>query len=133
MIFIIFGVGYNILLSSEHLFGNLYGSVDRITKKSVDYVVNNKEIDGVITYYDAGVYYLKINNKYISRFYTAPKRDYTIKLTEYRGHYLIVDFPAIDKKSEYWRLISRCNLDKKFTDKYVDSYIFDCRGALPQL
>ncbi len=130
MIFITFGVGYNIILSSEHLFGNLYGSVDRITKESVDYVINNKEINGVITYYDAGVYYLKINNKYDSRFYTAPNRDYTIKLTEYRGHYLIVDFPAIDKKSEYWRLISRCNLDKKFMDKYVDSYIFDCR-ALP--
>ncbi len=126
-VFIVFGVGYNILLSSEHLFGNLYGSVDRITKESVDYVINNKEIDGVITYYDAGVYYLKINNKYDSRFYTAPTRDYTIKLTEYRGHYLIVDFPAVDKKSEYWRLISRCNLVKKFTDKYVDSYIFDCR------
>lgn len=132
MIFIIFGVGYNILLSSEHLFGNLYGSVDGITKKSVDYVINNKEIEGVITYYDAGVYYLKLKNKYDSRFYTAPTRDYTIKLTEYRGHYLIVDFPAVDKKSEYWRLISRCNLDKKFTDKYVESYVFDCR-ALPQL
>lgn len=127
VIFIIFGAGYNILLSSEHLFGNLYGSVDGVTKQSVDYVVNNKEIEGAITYYDAGVYYLKLKNKYDSRFYTAPTRDYTIKLTEYRGHYLIVDFPAVDKKSEYWRLISRCNLDKKFTDKYVDSYIFDCR------
>ena len=129
MIFIVFGIGYNILLSSEHLFGNLYGSVDRITKESVDYVINNKEIDGVITYYDAGVYYLKINNKYDSRFYTAPKRDYTIKLTEYRGYYMIVDFPAIDKKSKYWQLISRCDLDKKFTDKYVDSYIFDCHSS----
>ncbi|MDP3792319.1 MAG: hypothetical protein Q8Q89_01175 [bacterium] len=130
VLFLVFGVGYNILLSSEHLTGLLYGSVNNITKRSVGYVINNQEIDGVITYYDAGVYYLKLKNKYVSRFYTAPKRDYTKKLTEYRGHYMIVDFPAIDKKSEYWKLISKCNLDKKLTDKYVDSYIFDCR-ALP--
>ena len=127
-IFLVFGAGYNILLSSEHLFGGIYGSVDGITKKSVEYVIKSNDIKGVITYYDAGVYYLKLQNKYSSRFYTAPKRDYTTKLTEYRGHYMIVDFPAIDKESEYWRLISRCRLDKKFTDKYVDSYVFDCRS-----
>ncbi|HEY4484393.1 MAG TPA: hypothetical protein VI978_01585 [Candidatus Paceibacterota bacterium] len=130
-LFVIFGFGYNTLLSNEFLFGNLYGSVDKITKKSVEYVINNQEIDGVITYYDAGVYYLKKADKYDSRFYTAPKRDYTPKMTSYRGHYMIVDFPAIDKESRYWKLISRCELDKKFTDKYLDSYIFDCRG-LPQ-
>lgn len=129
-LFLIFGFGYNVLLSNEFLFGNLYGSVDKITKASVEYVINNPKIEGVITYYDAGVYYLKKAGKYDSRFYTAPKRDYTLKITGYRGHYMIVDFPAVDKTSQYWKLISRCKLDNKFTDKYVDSYIFDCR-ALP--
>lgn len=131
-LFVIFGLGYNILLSSEFLFGNLYGSVDKITKKSVEYVINNREIGGAITYYDAGVYYLKKAGKYDSRFYTAPKRDYTLKITGYRGHYMIVDFPAIDKTSQYWKLISRCKLDNKFTDKYVNSYIFDCRSLPPE-
>lgn len=128
-LFLIFGLGYNILLSNEFLFGNLYGSVDKITKKSVEYVINNPKINGVITYYDAGVYYLKKADKYDSRFYTAPKRDYTFKITGYRGHYMIVDFPAVDKTSQYWKLISRCKLDNKFNDKYVDSYIFDCRSV----
>jgi len=125
-LFLIFGLGYNVFLSSEFLFGSLYGSVNKITKQSVDYVLNNDDIDEVITYYDAGVYYLRMNEKYNGRFYTAPSRDYAPKLTIYRGHYLIVDFPAIDKKSKYWELISRCAIDIKFTDKYVDSYIFDC-------
>ncbi|GEM_PF-1656740 len=126
-VFLVFGLGYNLFLSNEFLFGNLYGSVDKMTKKSVEYVINNKKIDGVITYYDAGVYYLKKADKYDSRFYTAPKRNYAPKIADYRGHYMIVDFPAIDKTSQYWKLISRCKLDQKFTDKYVDSYIFDCR------
>ena len=126
--FVVFGVGYNVLLSSENLAGAFYGSVNNITKMSVEYVINDKEIDGVVTYYDAGVYYLKIADKYIGRFYTAPSRDYSPRITAHRGHYMIVDFPAVDKDGLYWKLISRCELAQKFTDKYVDSYIFDCRS-----
>ncbi|MBI2676566.1 MAG: hypothetical protein HYX21_01255 [Candidatus Yanofskybacteria bacterium] len=128
--FIVFGVGYNVLLSSENLAGAFYGSVNDITKKSVEYVVNSKEVgnSSVVTYYDAGVYYLKIADKYLGRFYTAPSRDYSSRLTSHRGHYMIVDFPAIDKNSLYWKLISRCELAQKFTDKYVGAYIFDCRS-----
>lgn len=127
-IFIVFGVGYNLLFLNEYLGKSIYGNVPKLSEETINYVLKNKEIENVITYYDIGAYYLSLGDKYFSRFYTAPTRDYTKKLTEYRGHYLIVDFPAVDKKSEYWRLISRCNLDKKFTDKYVDSYIFDCRS-----
>ena len=130
IIFIVFGVGYNILLSNEYLFGSLYGSVDKVAKETIEYANSSDSVEQVITYYDIGAYYLRLSGKYYSRFYTAPKRDYTPKIESYRGQYMIVDFPAIDKKSEYWRLISRCDLDKKFTDKYVESYIFDCQ-ALP--
>ncbi|OGN22176.1 MAG: hypothetical protein A2918_03385 [Candidatus Yanofskybacteria bacterium RIFCSPLOWO2_01_FULL_42_49] len=126
--FVVFGVGYNLLLSSENLMGAFYGSVNNITKASVERVVNDEEINDVVTYYDAGVYYLKIADKYTGRFYTAPSRDYSQRLTYHRGYYMIVDFPAIDKNSLYWKLISRCELNKKFTDKYIDSYIFDCRS-----
>lgn len=131
-LFLVFGTGYNIFLSVENLTGVAYGSVDQVTKKSVNYIINDQEINSVVTYYDAGVYYLKIADKYIGRFYTAPSRDYSQRLKTHRGHYLIVDFPAIDKDSLYWQLISRCELDKKFTDKYVDSYIFDCRSLSPE-
>ena len=130
-LFLIFGLGYNILLSNEHLFGSFYGSVNNITKQSVDYVLDDKDIKEVITYYDAGVYYLRIGGKYSARFYTAPTRDYSARINAYRNHYMIVDFPAIDKNSQYWKLISRCKLDNKLTDKYVDSYFFDCRSLPP--
>lgn len=126
-LFLVFGVGYNILLSTENLTGIAYGSVNDITKESLNYVVDNQEVKNVVTYYDAGVYYLKIADKYTGRFYTAPSRDYSQRLKTHRGYYMIVDFPAIRKGSSYWQLVSRCKLDKKFTDKYVDSYIFDCR------
>ena len=126
--FIVFGVGYNLLLSSENLTGAFYGNVNNITKASVERVISDQEINDVVTYYDAGVYYLKIADKYTGRFYTAPSRDYSQRLTYHGGHYMIVDFPAIDKNSLYWKLISRCEIAQKFTDKYVDSYIFDCRS-----
>lgn len=126
-VFIVFGVGYNLLFLNEYLGKSIYGNVPKLSEETINYVLKNKEIKNVITYYDIGAYHLSLDGKYFSRFYTAPSRDYTKKLTEYRGHYMIVDFPAIDKKSEYWRLISRCNLDKKFTYKKVDSYVFDCR------
>lgn len=131
-VFIVFGVGYNVLFSVENLTGVAYGSVDKITKASVGYIINNDEVKNIVTYYDAGVYYLKIADKYNGRFYTAPSRDYSQRLKTHRGHYMIVDFPAIDKDHFYWQLISRCELDKKFTHKYVDSYIFDCRSLPPE-
>ena len=125
-IFIVFGVGYNILFSAEYLFGSIYGSVDRIAKETIEYVNSDRTIAGVITYYDIGAYYLHLSGKYDSRFYTAPKRNYVPKIEGYRGHYMIVDFPAIDKDGRYWPLISRCPLLKKFQDKKIESYIFDC-------
>ena len=126
--FIVFGVGYNLMLSIENLTGVFYGNVNNVTKASVERVDNDQEIHDVVTYYDAGVYYLKIADKYTGRLYTAPSRDYSQRLTNHRGYYMIVDFPAIDKNSLYWKLISRCEIAQKFTDKYVDSYVFDCRS-----
>ncbi len=126
-IFLVFGLGYNLLFDSEYLFGSLYGSVDKVAKETIEYVNSNDAIKGVITYYDIGAYYLRLSGKYVSRFYTAPKRDYTPKIQSYRGQYMIVDFPAIDKQNDrYWPLVGRCPLLKKFQDKRVESYVFDC-------
>jgi hypothetical protein len=125
-VFIIVGLGYNILFSNEYLFGSLYGSVDKVAKETIEYVNLSDSVEHVITYNDIGAYYLRLSGKYYSRFYTAPKRDYTPKIESYRGQYLIVDFPSIDKGGRYWPLIERCPLLKKFQDKKVESYIFDC-------
>lgn len=126
VVFIIFGLGYNILFSAEYLFGSIYGSVDKVAKETIEYVNLNKAVKEVITYYDIGAYYLRLSGKYSARFYTAPKRDYTSRIESYRGQYMIVDFPAIEKSGRYWPLISRCPLLKKLQDKKVESYIFDC-------
>lgn len=125
-VFIIFGFGYNTLFSNEYLSGSVYGSVDRVAKNTIRYVNSEETIKEVITYYDIGAYYLYLSGKYSSRFYTAPARDYTPKIQSYRGQYMIVDFPAIDKDGRYWPLISRCPLIKKFQDKKIESYVFDC-------
>jgi hypothetical protein len=124
--FIVFGVGYNLVFDDEYLFGTIYGSVDKVAKETIEYVNSSSEMKKIITYYDIGAYYLRLSGKYYSRFYTAPKRDYSLKIEHFRGQYMIVDFPAIEKDGRYWPLISRCPLLKKFQDKKVESYVFDC-------
>jgi len=126
--FLVLGLVYNVFLSSEYLFGSAFGSVPNITKKAVNYIKSDESIDSVITYYDAGAYYLRQSGQYASRFYTAPSRDYTKKLSTYDGHYMIVDFPMIDKKGRYWPYLERCEIVKKFTDKKIDAYIFNCQN-----
>lgn len=126
LLFLIFSIGYNVLFTAEYVTGYFFGSINGITKQTVEYVLANDKIGKVITYYDIGAYELKMSGKYSSRFYTAPKRDYTKKLSEFSNYYMIVDFPAIDKKGRYWPLIERCKNVKTFQDKYVKSYIFNC-------
>ncbi len=125
-LFLMFGLGYNIVFMNELLRGDLYGSPDKVVHQTLNYVLNDPSITKVITYNDIAPYDLKKSGKYYSRFYTAPERDYTKKVSAFRGHYMIVDFPAIDKNDRYWALISRCPLLKKFQDKKVESYVFDC-------
>ncbi len=120
------GIGYNLFFDTEYLFGFFYGSVPSVEQQAIEYVVSHQNIKEVITYYDHGAYYLQLAGKYSARFYTAPTRDYTDRLTEYRGHYMVVDFPEIDKASLYWKLISRCPAERQFSDGYVYAYIFDC-------
>ncbi len=126
VLFLLIGVIYNIALTSEYLWGVFYGSSSRVAKATVNYVVNNPSVKGVITYNDIGAYELRLTNKYISRFYTAESRDYTPKLSQFKGYYMIIDFPEIDKSGRYWPLIGKCPLIKEFSDKKIKSYILNC-------
>ncbi len=127
-ILVVIAVGYNSLFISEFLFGTINGSVPAIARETVDYVNNNPDIgqEQVITYYDIAPYDLRVSGKYYSRFYTAINRDYTPKVTNFRGYYMIVDFPEIGENHPYWKLIQRCPIIKEFQDKKIKSYIFDC-------
>jgi len=126
MVFLSVGLVYNVFFVQEYLFGGFYGSPARLARAAVDYVIADKNTQSVITYNDIGAYDLRLNNKYTSRFYTAEARDYTEKLTTYRGQYLIVNFPQIDPVGRYWPLLNRCETLKKFSDKKVDALILDC-------
>lgn len=130
LLFIVFGFGYNFLFINEYLGRSIYGNVPAISKKTINHVLESKNIQNVITYYDVGAYYLRKSGQYFSRFYTAPSRDYTEKLSDFSGYYMIVDFPAIDKNGRYWPLIEKCSLVKKFQEKKVESYIFNCLDRL---
>ncbi|MDP3764128.1 MAG: glycosyltransferase family 39 protein, partial [bacterium] len=110
--FLIFGFGYNLIFMNELLRGSLYGSPDRIVRQTLNYVLKEPSITRIITYNDIAPYDLKKSGKYHSRFYTAPEGDYTKKVSAFRGHYMIVDFPAIYKNDRYWPLITRCPLLK---------------------
>ena len=125
---LIVGLIYNGFFVAEFLYGSTYGSVPVIAKESVDYINQNPSIHQVITYYDIAPYDLRLSGKYFSRFYTAPTRDYTAKLTNFRGYYMVVDFPAIGKDTLYWHLLERCPIIKQFDDKEIHSYIFDCHN-----
>lgn len=126
-VFLALGLGYNVLFLNEYLTGAIYGNVARLSRQTIDYVNSNTNIPSVITYYDIGAYYLKLNGKYSGRFYSAPSRDYSLKLTDYRGYYMVVDFPAIDRFGPYWPLLARCPITRQFQDGQISSYIFDCR------
>ncbi len=125
-VFIVFGLGYNILMTNEFLRGSLYGSPAALARQTVDYVNTNPTIKQVITYNNTGVYDLLASGKWSSRFYTSPTRDYVNKLNSFRGHYMIVDFPLIEKPGRYWPLITRCPDIKEFQNGVIKAYVFDC-------
>ncbi len=129
-LFLVFGLGYNFLFIAEYARGYFYGSPDKLAKESIEYVLADRNIKRVITYYDFGAYELKVSGKYLARFYTAPKRDYSERLGRFNGHYMIVDFPSIDKNGRYWPLITQCQKTKEFKDKYIQSFVFDCSNKL---
>jgi hypothetical protein len=125
---VIAGLIYIVLFTNEFLWGRLNGSVPNVARETVEYVNNNPRIgtEQVITYYDIAPYDLRLSGKYYSRFYTAPNRDYTEKVTKFRGYYMIVNFPEIGDDNRYWKLIERCPVLKEFNDKKIRSYVFNC-------
>lgn len=131
--FCLIGISYNLLLTSEYLFGWVYGSAPRVARASVNYLIAHPSIKPIITYNDEGAYELNLSRQYLSRFYTAETRDYTKKLLEFRGYYLIVDFPEIDKAGRYWQILKSCKTVKEFEDKKITALILDCTNPSGQL
>ncbi len=126
--FISFSFSYNFVIGRELVTGSVYGSVDGVTKEIVDKVNSDPLIKQVITYYDIAGYELNSSGKYYKRFYTDPMFSNTnvTKFTNYGGHYMVVDFPRIDKGSIYWKYLESCEKVYEVVNKDVSGYIFDC-------
>ncbi len=130
-IFLAASLCYNLALTEEYLFGGVYGSPDRVARALVSDVVTNKKISGVITYYDIAGYELNASGKYTRRFYTDPMFEKTNrpKFASYDGTYMVLDFPAIDKTSVYWKYLATCATTKELHDKTIAGYLFDCKNG----
>jgi Dolichyl-phosphate-mannose-protein mannosyltransferase len=129
--FMSFCLSYNFVLEKELIFGSTYGSVNDVTKDVVLKVNQDQNIKQVITYYDIAGYELNSTGKYFKRFYTDPMFSNTNinKFTDYKGYYMVVDFPQIDKNSVYWRYLESCEKTFETSDVGVLGYIFDCRNG----
>lgn len=125
-LFLGLGLLYTGVMLEEYLLGRIYGSPNRVAWETVNYVNNNPDIHQVITYYNIAPYDLRLSGKYNSRFFVTLKRDYVGRINAWRGHYMIVDFPAIASDDRYMAVINRCPITKEFQDKRIHSYIYDC-------
>ena len=125
-LFLSLGVLMTAVMFQEFLFGGIYGSPNRVAWETVNYVNANPDIHQVITYYNIAPYDLRLSGKYNSRFFVTLKRDYVGRINAWRGHYMIVEFPAIAIDDRYMQVITKCPIIKEFQDKTIRSYIYDC-------
>ena len=131
-LFIACGLLSSLVITQEYLVGGLYGDVSKLVRQTVAYVNANPDIKHVGTYYDIGLYDLQASGKYANRFYLAPNRDYAHGIQTFRGHYMVVDFPKVDNSHPYLQAIQRCPVIKTFTEREIQSYVYDCT-KLPRL
>lgn len=129
MIFLAAIFVYALALNLELASGWFFGSPNKITKNLVERVLQDKNIPKVITYNDTGTYELSLAGKYQGRFYVHPEfyKTNQQKFKDYKGDFLVIDFPKINEDSVYWQYFKTCTQDYKTTDGLIDGYIFDCQ------
>ncbi len=130
-LFLSLGIVYNFVADAELAYGSMYGSVNAVVARTVAFVNSQDSISKVITYYDIAGYELNLSGKYYKRFYTDPMfADSNVgKFSDYRGYYMVVDFPEIDKNSVYWKYLNTCKTVYSTKDKNIFGYVFDCRAG----
>jgi len=130
-IFIGVCVACNLFTMNEFAFGTMYGNASSVAADVVSVTLASSTIPQVITYNDIGGYELSASGKYFKRFYTDPMFAETNvgKFESYKGDYLVVDFPAIDKGGIYWKYLMTCKETYRKTHADITGYIFDCRAG----
>lgn len=126
-------VGYNIVLTEEFLFSRMSPAVPKLASEMTKYVVENPAVKSVVTFNDIGAYELKKSGKYAARFYAVPEY-FDANMEKFRTYanstFMILDFPRLNRESEYWKFLSGCQNIKEFNEKEVVGLVLDCRRQL---
>lgn len=126
------GLIYNLVFTSEYMYGFWNGSAPRLLDPVVQYIKNNPDIKMVTVYNDNGGNEIQEIGKYRKRLYVDPKFDVEEKisyLNQYKEYYLELNVPRIDPNSIYRKYLDSCNTIYKKTDKSISVIVHDCTNA----
>jgi hypothetical protein len=133
IILILIGLTYNGVFIEELLFGKINGNSSKVTREAVSFIINSKDINGVITYNDIGAYELYKAGKYIRRFYAIPqseegyKKVFSDNVEKGGGYFLVVNIPRISEKSFYMEFLVKCNIAFQAEDKKITATVYSCK------
>ncbi|HXK37075.1 MAG TPA: glycosyltransferase family 39 protein [Candidatus Paceibacterota bacterium] len=125
-------VAYCVLFVEEYQFGLFNGSAQQLLEQAMIYIGRTPSITKVITYNDIGSFELQRLGKYERRLYAAPKfaASYTDILRAFRGHYLVIDIPALAADNRYVKFWQQCPIVFSERDGAITSTIYDCRESI---
>lgn len=125
---LVVSVVYSAIMLSELLFGYPHGSSKKVLNDALRYIERTPSVQSVITFNDAGGYYLNKMGKYERRMYAVPKYEklYEELLAKHQGHLLVVDIPRIYENSVYWRYISSCRPEFVSRSGYISATVYNC-------
>lgn len=126
--FISLVVVYCFVMNTEAATGMMYGSPDKVARELTNQITSDSSVKQIITYNDIAGYELGRSGQYFKRFYTHPifAETTVTKMKEYSGLYLVVDFPEIDKTSNYWDYLRSCAQVSEAQSGLIRGYIIDC-------
>lgn len=122
-------VSYTALATTELVSGAFFGSPSRVLRDTAAFIISHDEIQKVITYNDIGAFELTARGKYFKRLYLNPAFEKTNaeKIASYRGHYLLVRFPELNRADPLVQQIERCPIVYATRNKLVIGEVRDCR------
>jgi hypothetical protein len=125
------GFAYNLAFTEEYLFGAINGNAPDVMRKATTFVIENPEIETVITYNDIAANELTNAGKYYKRLYVDPMFEASNikKLNEAKGYYLVVDMPHLNPDSIYAKYFASCRAVYHDSSGRIDAYVYDCREA----
>ena len=125
---------FNIIVMSEHLWSVSNPDIDAITKDAIDFARQNELKQPLFAfrnpafrYYLEDIYGGPYKNMTILDYYVFDRENIAEMIENQKPTVLIVDFPMINRESDFWKAIEKCELLQTFEDKGLKAgYVFDC-------